>query len=95
MTVVDLVLPALLLVAWLADRKMLLDAHAREMERQASERSRLLNRIKPETAQFEVPAVDAPAMVTGVALDNDDEYSAAKVTRDEYAAMLFPAPEDR
>lgn len=91
-----LALPCLILVAWTLERRErtndhreTIAAHERERTAWADERRELLNRIKPETAQF-APArqVADPAPVM---FDDDDSYWAtatAGMSKEELAEAI-------
>lgn len=63
-------------------------AHARERREWWVERGLLLNRIKPETAQF-VAADDPVSAPPAVGFDDDDAYWKAGESKDELARRAF------
>jgi hypothetical protein len=81
-----LLLPIAILAAWHLDRRARIDENralradlatqreewARERREHADERRELLNRIKPETAQYATPTDVQP--VKPVRFDDDDSY---------------------
>jgi hypothetical protein len=63
------------------------DEHNRERGEWTRERQLLLNRIKPETAQFVTPD-EVAHMPPAVRFDDDEDYWASQETREEMAERL-------
>ena len=82
-----LVLPTVILVAWLLERRETAAAMERERKQWWDERTQLLNRIKPETAQ---PILGQPVDVPApVAYDDDEAFWA--VSKDQLADAAMKA----
>ena len=89
--IVALALLGAVIAVWRRDHANALEteraAHERERREWHRERSELLNRIKPETAQYIPPEDPTPA--DPLPFDDDDAYWADRETREELAERLM------
>lgn len=90
LAIVSVVLPLVVLFAWRNERALFFDALMWEREQWVNERRELLNRIKPETAQYAVAGNHVPEI--DIPLEDDERYmELAGMSKDELADLVAEA----